>query len=135
MDVFVHASLRDGMPNALLEAMACGKPVVVTPVGGMAEVVEDRANGLVVPVDDADALRRAIETLLDDASLRENLAANARRDVIEKCSAEKELTANLAIYQQLCDPSPARNVDIDHNLSQNSVAGTLTNNKPAFRAC
>ncbi|MFZ5911366.1 MAG: glycosyltransferase family 4 protein [Chloroflexota bacterium] len=111
MDVFVHASLRDGLPNALLEAMACGKAVVVTPVGGMAEVVEDRINGLVVPAGDADALRLAIETLLDDASLRENLAANARREVVEKYSAEKELTANLAIYQKLCRPSPARNVD------------------------
>jgi glycosyltransferase involved in cell wall biosynthesis len=101
MDIFVHASRRDGLPNALLEAMACGKAVVVTPVGGMAEVVEDRVNGLVVPVDDADALRCGIETLLDDASLRENLAANARREVIEKYSAEKELTANLAIYRNL----------------------------------
>jgi len=111
MDVFVHPSLRDGMPNALLEAMACGKAVVVTPVGGMAEMVEDHINGLVVPVDNADALRCGIETLLDDASLQENLAANARREVVEKYSTEKELTANLAIYQKLCNPSPARNVD------------------------
>ncbi len=101
IDVFVHPSLRDGLPNALLEAMACGKPVVVTPVGGMAEVVEDHTNGLVVPAGDADALRLAVETLLDDASLRENLAANARREVVEHFPVEKELTANLAIYQEL----------------------------------
>jgi len=108
MDVFVHPSLRDGLPNALLEAMACGKAAVVTPVGGMAEAVKDRVNGLVVPAGDADALRRAVETLLDDASLRENLAANARREVVEHFPVEKELTANLAIYQELCNPSPAR---------------------------
>ncbi len=47
MDIFVHPSLRDGMPNALLEAMACEKAVIATPVGGAMDVMEDGKNGVV----------------------------------------------------------------------------------------
>lgn len=55
MDVFVHPSLRDGMPNAVLEAMACEKAVIATPVGGVVDVVEDgKKNGVLVNVNDAE---------------------------------------------------------------------------------
>ncbi len=56
MDVFVHPSLGDGMPNALLEAMACGKAVVATPVGGAPEVIKNGKNGMLVNVNDPHAL-------------------------------------------------------------------------------
>ena len=101
MNAFVHPSLRDGMPNALLEAMACGLPVVVTPVGGAADVIRDGKNGLMIPVNDAEAISQAIRKILDDESLRRKLAANARHTICERFTPEKELEANLAVYHRL----------------------------------
>jgi glycosyltransferase involved in cell wall biosynthesis len=105
MDVFVHPSLRDGMPNAILEAMACGKPVVVTPVGGIMDVVEDHVNGITIPINDGDTLARAIETLATDEPLRKNLSQSARKTIVEKYTPEKELEANLCIYRNLGIPT------------------------------
>jgi glycosyltransferase involved in cell wall biosynthesis/ubiquinone/menaquinone biosynthesis C-methylase UbiE len=64
---------RDGIPNVLLEALACGTAVVSTPVGSIGEVIEDEKNGLLVPPDDAQALARALERLLEQPQLRRGL--------------------------------------------------------------
>ena len=64
---------HDGLPVALVEALAAGVPVVTTPVAGIPEVVEDGRSGLLVPVDDPDALAGAVDRLLGDATLRERL--------------------------------------------------------------
>jgi glycosyltransferase involved in cell wall biosynthesis len=101
MDVFVHPSLRDGMPNAVLEAMACGVPVVATPVGGVVDVVKDRENGMLVPVNDVDALCQAVETIIADKSLRNKLTQFARQTILKKFTLEKELDANLNVYRSL----------------------------------
>jgi glycosyltransferase involved in cell wall biosynthesis len=101
MDVLVHPSLRDGMPNAVLEAMACGVPVVATPVGGVLDVVKDRENGMLFPVNDAEALCQAIKMALDDKPLRKKIINAARQTIVEQFSPEKELEANLEIYRKL----------------------------------
>jgi len=101
IDVFVHPSLRDGMPNAVLEAMACGKSVVVTPVGGIVDMLKNCENGMIIPVNDVDALTNAINTLLTDESLRKKLGQSARRTIVEKFTPEKELKANLEVYRKL----------------------------------
>lgn len=101
MDVFVHPSLRDGMPNALLEAMACGVPVVATPVGGVLEVMKDRENGMIVPVNDVNALRQAVHDVLESDDLRKQLSTNARQTVTDRFALEKELTANENIYARI----------------------------------
>jgi len=101
MDVFVHPSLRDGMPNAVLEAMACGVPVVATPVGGVLDVVRDHENGMLIPVNDANALCQAVETVLTDESLRNKMIETARQTIVEHFTPEKELEANLEIYRRL----------------------------------
>ena len=69
---------RDGLPVAIVEAMSAGVPVVTTPVGGIPELVRDGETGLLVPPDDADALARALGRLLEDAALRDRLAAAGR---------------------------------------------------------
>jgi len=101
MDVLVHPSLRDGMPNAVLEAMACGVPVVATPVGGVLDVVKDRENGILFPVNDTEALCQALETTLADESLRNRLTKSARQTILENFTREKELEANLDVYRSL----------------------------------
>ncbi|HEX6828578.1 MAG TPA: glycosyltransferase [Burkholderiales bacterium] len=70
---------RDGLPTVLLEAMALGTPCVSTDVTGIPEILHDGDTGLMVPQHDARILADALERLLDDANLREKLAANARR--------------------------------------------------------
>ena len=101
IDVFVHPSLRDGMPNALLEAMACGKPVIATPVGGMLDVIHDSENGIFVPVNDTDALATAIHELLNNSELRQRFGKAARQTVVDCFPLQKELDANLDVYRRL----------------------------------
>ncbi len=101
MDVFVHPSLRDGMPNALLEAMACGKAVITTAVGGAIDVVEEGKNGILVNVNDAGALADTICELLDKPEKRKELGKVARATIASKFTLEKELEANLGVYRKL----------------------------------
>jgi glycosyltransferase involved in cell wall biosynthesis len=99
IDVFVHPSLRDGLPNAVLEAMASGKAVVATPVGGVSDVIKDRENGLTVPANDAESLSRAIIELLEDESLRCRLGQSARETIQKEFTLQKELDGNLSVYK------------------------------------
>jgi glycosyltransferase involved in cell wall biosynthesis len=77
-DIFVFPSLSEGMPLTLLEAMAAGMPVVTTETSGMADVVEDGFNGLLVPPADTESLVEAIERLLRSADLRKRLGQQAQ---------------------------------------------------------
>ena len=99
MDVFVHPSLRDGMPNAVLEAMACGKTVIATPVGGVTDVIEDNINGILVNVDDADGLAGKIAEALSQPEKRKAVGRSAREAFLSRFTLDKELQANLNIYQ------------------------------------
>lgn len=101
IDVFLHPSLHDGMPNAILEAMACERAVIATPVGGTKDIVDDGKNGMLVNVNDADALAEKIFALLDDNEKRASLGKNAREFVVNNFKPEKELTANLEVYRNL----------------------------------
>jgi glycosyltransferase involved in cell wall biosynthesis len=101
IDVFVHPSLRDGMPNAVLEAMACEKAVVATPVGGVSDVIKDSENGALVPVNDAESLSKKIIHLLDDKDLRCRLGKSARETIQKEFTLQKELDANLKVYKAL----------------------------------
>jgi glycosyltransferase involved in cell wall biosynthesis len=77
-DVFVLPSHSEGMSNALLEAMACGRAVVTSDTGAATEMVEDGVSGLVHPTGDVDALSKALDAVLSDDDLRDRLAAGAR---------------------------------------------------------
>ncbi len=77
-DVFVMSSLQEGLSIALLEAMARGRPVVVTRVGGLPEVVRDGVDGLLVPPRDVDAMADALLRLVRDPQLRARLGTAAR---------------------------------------------------------
>jgi glycosyltransferase involved in cell wall biosynthesis len=86
---------RDGIPNVLVEAMACGVPTVTTAVSGIPEVVEDGVTGLIVPMDDPEATANAIERLRRDRFLAERIAVNAAARVRERFDGD-QLAADLA---------------------------------------
>ncbi len=89
MDIFVLPSLAEGMPNAVIEAMAAGVPVIATNAGGTAELVADQQTGLLVEPANADQLHAAIMRLLDNPTLAQQLATNARQKVIAEFSLEQ----------------------------------------------
>lgn len=79
IDIHVHASLLDSLPNAIMEGMALAKPAVVTNIGGIVEMVEPERTALLVPPNDPAALSRAILRLLRDPELAERLSRAARQ--------------------------------------------------------
>jgi glycosyltransferase involved in cell wall biosynthesis len=82
-DVFVFPSTTDTFGNVILEAQACGLPVVVSDSGGPKELVENKANGLVTKSHDVEDFTRAIRALVTDSALREHMGKSARNSVID----------------------------------------------------
>jgi starch synthase len=78
-DVSVMSSRREGFPVAVIEAMACGRPVVATDVSGVRDALGDDPGGVIVPKEDADALASALSRVLGDEMLRQVLSERARR--------------------------------------------------------
>ena len=97
VDLFALASHVEGMPNAILEAMAAGLPVVATRVGGVPEVVVDGQTGLLVPPQDDAAMARALMRLIEDAPLRQSFGLTGRRWVREQfdLAATRQKTVDL----------------------------------------
>jgi glycosyltransferase involved in cell wall biosynthesis len=95
----VCPSYREGLPLCVLEAMAHGKPVVASAVGGIPELVEDGVTGLLVEPGDVAGLRAAIERLLADPALRRRLGRGARARVAERCSWDRVTAATVAAYE------------------------------------
>lgn len=81
LDAFALSSLREGLPNVLLEALATGLPVAATRVAGVPRVVEDGEEGLLVDPGSAESLAQGLGRLLGDAALRRRLGCAARRKV------------------------------------------------------
>jgi glycosyltransferase involved in cell wall biosynthesis len=75
---------RDGVPNVLVEAMACGLPVVSTAVAGIPELITHNHNGLLAQPHDVEAIAAALATLIDDEAKRRRLGLAARRTVVEQ---------------------------------------------------
>jgi len=91
---------REGIPKALLEAAACGKPIVTTDAPGCREVVVSGENGLLVPPRDAVALAKALKTLVDYPDLRIRMGKLSRRKAEEEFAEEKVISQTLLIYTQ-----------------------------------
>ncbi len=82
--IAILPSWREGLPKALLEAAACGLPMITTDVPGCREIVIHNENGLLVPLRNAEGLADAMETLLNNSTLRQKFGRNARKLVEEK---------------------------------------------------
>ena len=99
--VFALPSLAEGTPVSMLEAMACGLPVVASRVGGIPEVVDDDAQGALVPVGDVDALADALARYARDAGLRARHGQAGRARVEQRFSLHAMLSAYGALYDGL----------------------------------
>jgi glycosyltransferase involved in cell wall biosynthesis len=89
---------RDGLPNVLMEAMACGLPVVTTPVSGIPEIIKDGQNGTLVPPEDAEALANAIQRISSDRMLARNLGRAGRLTVLERFDGDKTAMELAALF-------------------------------------
>lgn len=99
-DCYVLSSVIEGMPNALLEAMALGRPVVTTSAGGSAEVATDGESGMVVPPRDADALAHAIIRVLTEDLLAQRISRGGAERVKRHFSERAMLTALDKLYRR-----------------------------------
>jgi glycosyltransferase involved in cell wall biosynthesis len=99
--IAVLPSRREGLPKSLLEAAACGRPLVASDVPGCREIVRPGETGLLVPFDDDAALADAIATLANSAELRARYGAAARRLAVERFSAEAIGAQTVDLYRQL----------------------------------
>jgi len=93
-------SYREGLPKALIEAAACGRPMIATDVPGCREIVRRDETGLLVPARDPEALARAIETLAAAPDLRRRMGAAARADVERLYTEARIVGETLALYDR-----------------------------------
>ena len=103
LSVSVLPSLSEALSNVVLESMAAERPVVVTRVGGLPEVVEDGVNGLLVPPGDAAALARGIDTLLRDPARAAALGRSGRQRVQRQFSLQRMIDRTQHMYESLLD--------------------------------
>ena len=99
-DIACLPSYREGLPKALLEALACGLPVVATDVPGCRETVEPGANGLLVPARDAAALAEARAQLLASPELRERVGRRRREKAVAEFADTVVVAATLSLYAE-----------------------------------
>lgn len=99
--IFVLTSITEGLPNSMLEAMACGKPVIVTPVGAIADVIENESNGVLIDNPEPEILADKIIEILKDKSLQKKLGINARKTIEEKFSNDDFESQLAVIFKRL----------------------------------
>lgn len=99
LDLYVHTAIFEGMPNAVMEAMASGLPVVATAADGTRELIRDGETGWLVPVGDAGAMADAIDQALGDPGRRAQLGAAAAAFMKTQFSVEKMVDSFARLYE------------------------------------
>lgn len=100
-DIYVHAARADTFPNTVIEALACGTPVVATAVGGIPEQIEDGITGYLVARGDAAQMATRIEQLLSDNDLRMRIGTQAFEDARRRFDLNREVDDYLAWYYRI----------------------------------
>jgi len=101
LNVFVMSSHMEGLGTSILDAMACGTPVVGTNVGGIPEIISDGENGLLVPARNPEKLAGAIVRVLNDSNLAARFAETGRMTVERGFTVDTMVEGNLAAYREL----------------------------------
>ncbi len=92
-------SYREGLPKVLIEAAACGRPIVTTNAPGCREIVRDGINGFLVPLRDFEALADALRTLIENPMLRQEMGKKGRELVLKEFTVGKVIDETLALYK------------------------------------
>ena len=100
-DVYIHAAFGEAFGKTIIEAMACGTPVVATAVEAIPELIEDGVTGLLVPAQDANAMYVAVERLLTDAQLYDNISRTALADSRQKYGLTRQVNDFLEWYREV----------------------------------
>jgi len=98
IDLFALPSFSEGLPNSILEAMACSLPIVATHVGGIPEAIQDKKNGILIPPRNESALHQAIEVLAGDSKKRKQMGESSRLLVEQQFSLDIQLKRFLDLY-------------------------------------
>jgi glycosyltransferase involved in cell wall biosynthesis len=99
-DVFVYPSYSEGMPLAVIEAMACGLPIIATKVGGLPDLVKDGVNGLLIEPKRPDQLAQALQFLSSDPELRLSMGRNSFQIAFKEFDLEVLVSRLIDIYNQ-----------------------------------
>jgi glycosyltransferase involved in cell wall biosynthesis len=98
-DIFVYPSYDEGMPMAIVEAMASGLPIVASRVGGLPDLVQDGVNGLLVDAGDPDQIVDAISRIANDDEMRLSMQRQAYREACERFDVEQLVSRLVKIYE------------------------------------
>jgi glycosyltransferase involved in cell wall biosynthesis len=115
-------SYREGLPKVLIEAAACGRPIVATDVPGCREIVCNNDNGLLVPAYDSAALANALKQLIIDPVLRERMGRRGREIAVQEFGQERVAAETLAVYRTLLVGSGGAVQSADQNRRERKSA-------------
>ena len=102
-DIYVHGAKADTFPNTVLEAIACGTPVVASAVGGIPEQIEEGVTGFLVPPNNATAMAEAIQKLLNNDALRHQMSQAAATSAQQNFNLERMVDDYLKLYLNLIE--------------------------------
>jgi glycosyltransferase involved in cell wall biosynthesis len=100
-DLYIHPARADTFPNTILEALACGVPVIASAVGGIPEQVVEEQTGFLVPVGDAHAMAERALELLENKGLRQEMGEHATEDATRRFGLERMIEDYLTFYQRI----------------------------------
>ena len=101
VDIFVFPSRQEGMPTILLDAMACGLPVIASKIGGVVDVLEDGKEGILFEHEDVSGLSAALDRLIRNKKTRDRLGAEARKKIVETFSIDRVTDEYIKLYKCL----------------------------------
>lgn len=101
LDILAHPAWMEGLGVSLLEAAACGVPIIASRAGGMPEIVEDGVNGYLIEPGDSGKLAECAARLLDDPDLKRKMGLAGRKRVLDRFAVERMVEGNYALYRQL----------------------------------
>jgi glycosyltransferase involved in cell wall biosynthesis len=119
-DLFVTPSLEDNLPNVVMESIACGTPVVGFAAGGIPELVRKNQTGEVVPLGDVRELRLAVEYLLKEDALRQELSRTCREAAIREYGLVLQAERYSELYKEMLAEAPASGAGIRKSLCESA---------------